>query len=94
MTYFRFMRRLDIPQTNAETISHVIKTYIVGIMLPINQCRGQAYDGAANMSGHINGVTARIQEVEPRAIYVHCLAHCTNLSLQQVGRQILCIHRP
>jgi len=44
------------------------------------------------MSWHINGVATRIQEVEPRAIYVHYLAHCTNLSLQQVGRQVLCIH--
>jgi len=61
-------------------------------MQPINQCQGQAYDGAANMSGHINGVAARIQEVKPRAIYVHCLANCTNLSLQQVGRQVLCMH--
>ena len=80
---------IDIPQTNAETISYVIKTFIVGIMLPFDQCRGQAY---ANMSGHINGVAAKLQEIEPRVIYVHCLAHCTNLSLQQVGRQVLCIH--
>jgi len=55
-------------------------------MLPINQYWGQAYDEAANVSGHINGVAAKIQEVEPRPIYVHCLEHCTNFSLQQVGR--------
>ena len=39
------------------------------------------------MSGHISGVAAGIEEVEPTAIYVHCLAHSTNLRLQAVGRQ-------
>ena len=43
------------------------------------------YDGAASMSGHINGVAAQIQRVEPGAVFVHCLAHCTNLCLQEVG---------
>ena len=43
------------------------------------------------MSGHINGVAAQIQRVEPSAIFVHCLAHCTNLCLQEVGKQILCV---
>jgi len=43
------------------------------------------------MSGHINGVAAQIQRVEPSAIFVHCLAHCTNLCLQEVGKQVLCI---
>lgn len=40
------------------------------------------------MRGHISGVAARIQEIEPTAIYVHCLAHSTNLCLQTVGRKI------
>ena len=43
------------------------------------------------MSGHLRGVAARIQEIEPRVIMFHCLAHCTNLCLQSVGRQTLCI---
>ena len=43
------------------------------------------------MSGHINGVAAQIQRVEPSAIYVHCLVHCTNLCLQEVGKKILCV---
>ena len=40
------------------------------------------------MQGHISGVATQIQEVEPSAIRVHCLAHCTNLCLQTVGRNI------
>lgn len=35
----------------------------------------------------LNGVAARIQNYVPAALYVHCLAHCTNLCLQTIGRQ-------
>ena len=82
---------INVPKTDADTISHLIKDFLIRMSLPISKCRGQAYDGAASMSGHINGVAAQIQRVEPSAIFVHCLAHCTNLCLQEVGKQILCI---
>jgi len=39
------------------------------------------------MSGHLNGVAARIEKEVPSAIFVHCFAHCTNLCLQSVGWQ-------
>ena len=32
-------------------------------------------------------MATRIQEEEPSAIHVHCLAHCLNLCLQDVARQ-------
>lgn len=53
------------------------------------QCQGQAYDGASNVSGHLNGVAAQIQKDVPSALFVHvhCLAHCINLTLQAIGRQ-------
>ena len=39
------------------------------------------------MSGHLNGVAAKIQSEVPSALFVHCFAHCTNLALQAIGRQ-------
>lgn len=42
---------------------------------------GQGYDGAAAMSGHLNGVQAKIREEYPRALYVHCSPHSLNLAL-------------
>ena len=85
------LKLINVPKTDADTIIHVIKDFLIRMSLPINKCRGQAYDGAASMSWHINGVAAQIQRVEPGAVFVHCLAHCTNLCLQEVGKQILCI---
>ena len=60
---------------------------MIRLCLPISQCRGQAYDGASNMSGHLNGVAAQIGKDVPAALFLHCFAHCTNLCLQTVGRQ-------
>ena len=35
-------------------------------------CVAQCFDGAAVMSGRCTGVQARIRELCPKAIYVHC----------------------
>ena len=42
---------------------------------------GQGYDGAAAMSGRLNGVQALIKEEARHAVYVHCSSHTLNLVL-------------
>ena len=83
---------INVPKTDSETLTKVIKDSLLRLSLPIAQCRGQAYDGASNMSGHISGVAARLLRVEQSAIFVHCFAHCTNLCLQTLGRISQCVH--
>lgn len=56
--------------------------------LHLNKCRGQGYDGAANMSGIYSGVQARIAKIEPNAVYVHCAAHNLNLALNDSVQNI------
>lgn len=70
---------VQLPDTKAATLFSVIKDVLIGCSLPISQCRGQAFDGASNMSGVRNGVQALIKQEESRALYVHCLAHSLNL---------------
>ncbi|KAK0139198.1 Zinc finger MYM-type protein 1 [Merluccius polli] len=53
--------------------------------IDLSKCRGQGYDGAANMSGVYSGVQGRIAEKEPLARYVHCAAHNLNLALNDSG---------
>ena len=43
------------------------------------------------MNGYLNGVAAQIQTDTPSALYIHCLAHCTNLCLQTIGHQCIAI---
>ena len=49
--------------------------------LDLQDCRGQGYDGASNMSGSRGGVQAIIARQNPKAIYVHCNSHVLNLCI-------------
>ncbi|CAF3840177.1 unnamed protein product, partial [Rotaria sp. Silwood1] len=53
----------------------------------IKLCRGQGFDGASTMSGHLFSVTARIKNLNSKAYYVHCNAHSLDLALQDLTRE-------
>lgn len=74
--------------TRARTLFSILKDVLCRFNLRIENCRGQCYDGAANVSGKSGGLQALVQEIEPRALYVHCLAHTLNLSLQDLCTKI------
>ena len=76
-----------LPKDDAETITRLIKDCLLRSSLLITNCRGQCYDGASVMAGHVSGVSKRIAEEEPRAVFVHCMAHSLNLALQESARQ-------
>ena len=82
--YERTLGLIQLPNTTAETIFLAAKDVLIRCSLPINQCRGQAYDGASNMSGINKGVQALFKKEAKHALYVHCLAHSLNLSLKDV----------
>ena len=79
---------VQLPDTKAQTIYSVIKDLLIRCSLPLAQCRGQAYDGAANMSGLKNGVQALIKKEDPHILYVYCLAHSLNLCIQHTGELV------
>ena len=45
-----------VPKTDSETLFRVIKYILYKYALPLATSCGQAYDGAANMFGHVRGV--------------------------------------
>ena len=63
-----FLELIQLPKTDANTVTLALRDSLVRNCLPIGQCRGQAYDGASTFRGHINGVTAQIQQVEPQLL--------------------------
>lgn len=77
---------MQVPQTDSSTLFGALRDVCIRCMLPFVKCRGQAYDGAANMSGHLNGVAACVKHEQSAALHVHCLAHSLNLCLQDVAR--------
>ena len=78
----------NIPQTDSAAILAAMKDVLLRCSLPIEKCRGQGYDGASNMMGRLNGVASKLKSEQPAAIAVHCLAHCTNLVLQDVCKKV------
>jgi hypothetical protein len=78
---------VQLENTRANTLYSVIKDILIRCSLPIAQCRGQAFDGASNMSGIRNGVQALVKKEANRALYVHCLAHSLNLCVQGVSKK-------
>ena len=43
------------------------------------------------MAGHLTGVARRIQDEEPKVLFVHCMAHCLNLCLQECASSCHCV---
>ena len=74
---------IQVPKTDSQTLTCAIQDVLIRCVLPLSQCRGQAYDGASNMSGHLNGVATRIKSVEPAVLHVHCRL---NLCIQDATR--------
>jgi hypothetical protein len=62
-------------------LAQVVKDFLTKLRLDLGMCRGQGYDGAAAMSGRMNGCQAVILEAQPLASFVHCASHRLNLAI-------------
>ena len=82
---------VDVESPTGEQLTLAIKDTLLCCILPLTQCHGQAYDRAANMAGSIKGVAKCIQNEQPLALFVHCLAHNLNLCLQDCSHQCLAV---
>ena len=82
---------VEVEMTDAATLTSTLKDVLLRCNLQLSQCRGQAYDGASNMAGHLSGVSTRITNEEPKAMYVHCLGHSLNLCLQDCSKNCRCV---
>ena len=58
-----------------KALAETILTKIGNLTLDISNCRGQRYDGAASVSGHINGLSADILRINEKAAYAHFHSH-------------------
>ena len=59
--------------------------------LPIENARGQCYDGASAMSGLKNGVATQIKSVNGKCLYLHCYGHALNLAVNDAIKQVHCL---
>lgn len=75
----RFLKFLPSVGHKADEMFSVIISELETLGINIEDCRGQSYDNAANMSGMYNGLQAKIRNQAPFALYVPCSAHSLNL---------------
>ena len=66
---------------SGEQIAKLIIDALNDLTLSVDDCRGQGYDGAGAVAGHINGLAAHILRHNPKALYTHCFSHRLNLSI-------------
>ena len=64
-----------VDSIKADNLVQVLKDAMLRMTLPLNKCRGQCYDGAANMCAAKNGAASQIRSEESRAIFTHCFGH-------------------
>lgn len=55
---------------------------------PLQKLRGQGYDAASVMIGHVSGVQQRIREQCPNPLFVHCKSHNLNLIVTQSCKDV------
>ena len=60
-------------------LAKLILEALDNLTLPVEDCRGQGYDGA--VAGHLNGLSAHILRLNSKALYTHCYSHRSNLSV-------------
>ena len=74
--------------TEGEVLYQLVKDSISELNLELENIVGKAFDGAANMNGIYKGLSTRMKECSPYAIYIHCCGHLLNLALQDTMKEI------
>ncbi len=82
-----FIGLYKVDTIKADAIVAVLKDVILRLNLSINLCRGECYDGAANMAGSRRGAATQILQEESRAIFLHCYGHALNLAASDAIKQ-------
>jgi hypothetical protein len=83
-----FLGVVRVPDTKAATLKAAVVKFGNDFGLKMNNLRGQGYDGASNMSGHIGGLQALMRETFTNAFYVHCMAHRLNLVVEGIVESV------
>ena len=75
-----------VSQTTSLALKEAIYSVLTYHKLSPSQIRGQGYDGASNMQGHLNGLKTLVLRDSKAAHSIHCFAHQLQLTLVEIGR--------
>ena len=66
---------VHVTDTRSLALKESIYSLLSALSLSPSRIRGQGYDGASNMRGHINGLRSLTMQDCSSAHYIHCFAH-------------------
>ncbi|XP_065673272.1 zinc finger MYM-type protein 1-like [Hydra vulgaris] len=84
----RFLIFISNSGHKSKEMSNVVMDFLNSHNIPIENCRGQSYDNARNMSGQYSGLQSRIKSFNSFAEYVPCSAHSLNLGSERVQQKV------
>ncbi|CAL1356546.1 unnamed protein product [Linum trigynum] len=84
----RFLNLVHVKDTTSKTLHSTICLTLTSHKFSHQNLRGQGYDAASNMCGEWKGLHALFLKDFPHAYYVHCMAHCLQLSLVATSREV------
>lgn len=67
--------------TTGKGLTDLVLDRLASLGLSITDCRGQGYDNGSNMKGKNIGMQDQVKRLEPRAFFVPCASHSSNLVL-------------
>ncbi|KAE9523384.1 hypothetical protein AGLY_016332 [Aphis glycines] len=76
--YERLIGLKHVTSTSGNSLFETLKDTLAELDLPLNNCVANAFDGAANMNGQYNGVTAKLSEVIANHVHTWCYALVLN----------------
>ncbi|CAF0964928.1 unnamed protein product [Didymodactylos carnosus] len=76
----RFLMFIENVGHKSSAMEDAILNEMDVLEINLNDCRGQSYDNAANMSGAYSELQSRIRARNDLAVYVSCAVHSLNLS--------------
>jgi len=75
-------RVYETTATNASTMFEIAQDVVTRLELQLLNYRGRCYALAATMYGKLAGLQKRICDIQPKALFVHCMNHSLNLAFQ------------
>ena len=66
---------------SGKALAETILTEIGNLTFHINNCRGQGYDGAVSVFGHIDGLSAHTLRINEKGVYTNYHSHRLNLEV-------------
>lgn len=87
--------KLETPQTNvhvadgtAATITESITKALNQRNVPLQKVTGLGSDGASVMTSNTEGVTGKLQRLNPKIVNIHCTAHRLQLCASQAANKV------